>query len=95
MHACVWVRGVLQRHRAPDLLTHFFGMGMGIKQTLRSGSIVRLTHPLSHYPPIHTYSPFMSAPLEWGKLKDGCIVCPQSGSAFDLETGECMYVCEW
>ena len=26
--------------------------------------------------------------MEWGKLKDRCLVCPQSGSAFDLETGK-------
>jgi nitrite reductase/ring-hydroxylating ferredoxin subunit len=35
-------------------------------------------------------SPFMSAPLDMGTLRDGTIVCPQSGSAFDLETGTAL-----
>ena len=38
-------------------------------------------------------SPFMSAPLSDGKIQNSCIVCPQSGSSFDLQTGE--LVGEW
>ncbi|KAM3567527.1 hypothetical protein VYU27_010330, partial [Nannochloropsis oceanica] len=37
--------------------------------------------------------PFMSAPLSDGRLQDGCVICPQSGSAFSLQTGE--LVGEW
>lgn len=32
--------------------------------------------------------PHLAVPLNRGELKDGCVVCPGHGSAFDARTGE-------
>lgn len=31
--------------------------------------------------------PHLSVPMSRGELKDGCVICPAHGSAFDVRTG--------
>ena len=34
--------------------------------------------------------PHLSVPMSRGELKDGCVICPAHGSAFNVRTGSAM-----
>jgi len=74
-----WVKVASTSDLKPNSLTPTFAAGQDILIAVeKSGSVYATANVCPH----------IGTPLDQGKLKDGCVVCPLHGTAFDLGTGK-------
>ncbi|KAG8464539.1 hypothetical protein KFE25_009907 [Diacronema lutheri] len=74
-----WVKVCDASSLKPNTLNPTFAAGQDILIAVEKSGTVYATANVC---------PHIGTPLDQGKIKDGCVVCPLHGTAFDLGTGK-------
>jgi len=74
-----WVKVCDSSSLKPNSLNPTFAAGQDILIAVEKSGTVYATANVC---------PHIGTPLDQGKIKDGCVVCPLHGTAFDLGTGK-------